>query len=198
MIISPCNTVYMLCPHVTHLCVWLLSIKSGESNPWITTLKYWKYSMFRQFLCMLFSFVWNKHACRTETYTWYLLQVIHCYDYVWLFYYIILIFINMRVMNRKFKQWSINPPIATEQTTTSHLRSLKTQKRLWHIICPVWDSYYDRWVDTIVGGLLVPEGIIRPVVSVSTLTWFSGCWLILSVYIIMSFDFPFVRLFGVR
>jgi hypothetical protein len=24
------------------------------------------------------------------------------------------------------------------------------------------------------------------------------CWLILSVYIIMSFDFPFVRLFGVR
>jgi hypothetical protein len=25
----------------------------------------------------------------------------------------------------------------------------------------------------------------------------SGCWLILSVYIIMSFDFPFVRLFGV-
>jgi hypothetical protein len=27
---------------------------------------------------------------------------------------------------------------------------------------------------------------------------FSGCWLILSVYIIMSFDFAFVRLFGVR
>jgi hypothetical protein len=27
---------------------------------------------------------------------------------------------------------------------------------------------------------------------------FSGCWLIFSVYIIMSFDFPFVRLFGVR
>jgi hypothetical protein len=27
---------------------------------------------------------------------------------------------------------------------------------------------------------------------------FSGCWLILSVYILMSFDFPFVRLFGVR
>jgi hypothetical protein len=27
---------------------------------------------------------------------------------------------------------------------------------------------------------------------------FSGCWLILSVYIIKSFDFPFVRLFGVR
>ena len=27
---------------------------------------------------------------------------------------------------------------------------------------------------------------------------FSGCWLILSVYILMSFDFPFERLFGVR
>ena len=27
---------------------------------------------------------------------------------------------------------------------------------------------------------------------------FSGCWLILSVYILLSFDFPYVRLFGVR
>jgi hypothetical protein len=27
---------------------------------------------------------------------------------------------------------------------------------------------------------------------------FSGCWLILSVYIIMSFDFPCIRLFGAR
>ena len=27
---------------------------------------------------------------------------------------------------------------------------------------------------------------------------FSGCWLILCVYILMSFDFPFVRLLGVR
>jgi len=27
---------------------------------------------------------------------------------------------------------------------------------------------------------------------------FSGCWLILSVYMVMGFDFPFVRLFGVR
>jgi hypothetical protein len=27
---------------------------------------------------------------------------------------------------------------------------------------------------------------------------FSGCWLILSVYILMSFDFPFVRMFGFR
>jgi hypothetical protein len=27
---------------------------------------------------------------------------------------------------------------------------------------------------------------------------FSGCWLILPVYILMSFDFPFVKLFGIR
>jgi len=30
--------------------------------------------------------------------------------------------------------------------------------------------YYYHWVDTSAGGLLVPEGIIRPVVSVSALT----------------------------
>ena len=32
--------------------------------------------------------------------------------------------------------------------------------------------YYHHWVDTSAGGLFVPEGIIRPVVSVSALTWF--------------------------
>jgi len=32
--------------------------------------------------------------------------------------------------------------------------------------------YYYHWVDTSAGGLLVPEGIILPVVSVSSLTWF--------------------------
>jgi len=32
--------------------------------------------------------------------------------------------------------------------------------------------YYYHWVDTSAGGLLVPEGIIRPVVSAATLTWF--------------------------
>jgi hypothetical protein len=30
---------------------------------------------------------------------------------------------------------------------------------------------YD-WVNTSAGGVLVPEGIIRPVVSASALTWF--------------------------
>jgi hypothetical protein len=34
--------------------------------------------------------------------------------------------------------------------------------------------------------------------NIKTEIQFSGCWLILSVYIIMSFDFPFVRLLGVR
>ena len=32
--------------------------------------------------------------------------------------------------------------------------------------------YYHHWVDTSAGGLLVLEGIIPPVVSVSALTWF--------------------------
>ena len=36
-------------------------------------------------------------------------------------------------------------------------------------------------------GLAVPDLVVEPVV-----------WLILSVYILMSFDFPFVKLFGVR
>ena len=31
--------------------------------------------------------------------------------------------------------------------------------------------YYYHWVDTSTGRLLVPDGIIRPVVSASTLTW---------------------------
>jgi hypothetical protein len=33
--------------------------------------------------------------------------------------------------------------------------------------------YYYHWVDTSAGGLLVPEGIIRPVVSASALSWFN-------------------------
>ena len=32
--------------------------------------------------------------------------------------------------------------------------------------------YYYHWVDTSAGKLLVPEGIIRPVVSAAALTWF--------------------------
>jgi len=31
--------------------------------------------------------------------------------------------------------------------------------------------YYYHWVDTSAGGLLVPEGIIHPIVGVSALTW---------------------------
>ena len=33
-------------------------------------------------------------------------------------------------------------------------------------------SYYYQWIDTSACGLLVPEGIIHQVVSVSVLTWF--------------------------
>ena len=33
----------------------------------------------------------------------------------------------------------------------------------------IWYNYY-HWIDTSAGGLLIPEGIIRPVVSVSALT----------------------------
>ena len=32
--------------------------------------------------------------------------------------------------------------------------------------------YYYQWVDTSAGGLLVLEGILRPVISASALTWF--------------------------
>ena len=37
----------------------------------------------------------------------------------------------------------------------------------------IYVFYYYHWVDTSAGGLLVPKGIIRPVVSVvSALPWF--------------------------
>ena len=39
-----------------------------------------------------------------------------------------------------------------------------------HAMRTKFDSYH--WVDTSAGGLFVPEGIIRPVVTVSALTWF--------------------------
>ena len=36
----------------------------------------------------------------------------------------------------------------------------------------VYQFYYYHWVETSTGGLLLLEGIIRLVVSVSVLTWF--------------------------
>ena len=33
--------------------------------------------------------------------------------------------------------------------------------------------YYYHRVDTSAGGLIVPDGIIRPVISASTLSWFN-------------------------
>ena len=40
-----------------------------------------------------------------------------------------------------------------------------------------------HWVDTSAGGLLVPEGIINPVVNVSVLTWFI-------IYLLLKFTDP--------
>jgi hypothetical protein len=47
---------------------------------------------------------------------------------------------------------------------------------IYFIYCTKFDIYlfffyYYHWVDISAGGLLVPKGIIRPVVSALTLTW---------------------------
>ena len=42
-----------------------------------------------------------------------------------------------------------------------------------------------HWVDTSAGGLLVPEGIISPVVNVSVLTWF-----IIYLHVLLKFTDP--------
>ena len=55
------------------------------------------------------------------------------------------------------------------------------------LLCPFWFA------------LLVFSNIYSQITKlVLRFSQFSGCWLILSVYIFMSLDFPFVRLFGVR
>ena len=38
-----------------------------------------------------------------------------------------------------------------------------------HVVRIKFDNYH--WVDTSAGGLLVPEGILLPVVNISVLTW---------------------------
>ena len=50
-------------------------------------------------------------------------------------------------------------------------RSMVFQKFVNYIV-PSKEHYYYYWVDTTSGGLLIPDGIIYPVVSVSVLTWF--------------------------
>jgi hypothetical protein len=63
----------------------------------------------------------------------------------------------------------------------------------------IWESLSvtcDRLV--VFPGILKTITDILPYCIIWQFSQFSGCWLILSVYIIMSFDFPFVRLFGVR
>ena len=56
---------------------------------------------------------------------------------------------------------------------------------------------------TLINILIILPQCVPDLYAYSRNSWmlfsqFSGCWLILSVYILMSFDFPFVRLFGVR
>ena len=59
--------------------------------------------------------------------------------------------------------------------------------------CAIWCllSYKRYWYWYFFRNACTKSGSLR-------FSQFSGCWLILSVYILMSFDFPFVRLFGVR
>jgi hypothetical protein len=61
-------------------------------------------------------------------------------------------------------------------------------------------SYSDSWNLWAVmkAGGLAFYNLIQPTISLEMPVPSQGCWLILSVYILMSFDFPFVRLFGVR
>ena len=42
--------------------------------------------------------------------------------------------------------------------------------------------YYYQWIDTCPGGLLIPKGLIRPVVRASALTWFSRYLFFIGIY----------------
>ena len=75
--------------------------------------------------------------------------------------------------------------------------------------CCVWSpsQAYGIWLSLLQSFsnlwlLIVPcQVFLKPMASdcpLSSPSQAYGCWLILSVYIIMSFDFPFIRLFGVR
>ena len=41
--------------------------------------------------------------------------------------------------------------------------------------------YYYHWVDISAGGLVIPDGVIHPVVNVSALVWLNS-WLIIEIY----------------
>ena len=60
-------------------------------------------------------------------------------------------------------------PLRVDYLSTFILLSLGRYLFGWTIYLRL---YYYHWVDTSSGGLLVPEGITRPVVSASALTWF--------------------------
>jgi uncharacterized membrane protein len=73
-------------------------------------------------------------------------------------------------------------------------------------IFDIYVTEYGTALTTILPILFLYLNLIQPTISLEMPVpsqghygfQFSSCWLILSVYIIMSFDFPFVRLFGVR
>jgi uncharacterized membrane protein len=73
-------------------------------------------------------------------------------------------------------------------------------------IFDIYVTEYGTALTTILPILFLYLNLIQPTISLEMPVpsqghygfQFSSCWPILSVYIIMSFDFPFVRLFGVR
>jgi hypothetical protein len=92
------------------------------------------------------------------------------------------------IMKRKFKQWWLKiPPTFCKSTKQPPLTSNhRTQKE-----DDMWRWRYRSWLDSthhFFRNACTKSGSLR-------FSQFSGCWLILSVYILMSFDFPFVRLF---
>jgi hypothetical protein len=95
--------------------------------------------------------------------------------------------------------------------TTTTTPQIKNNKQQWvkygtHVWCSLtWYRHFKRngGLNKILKRQTSPfhYGSKFPAVTITvfiTIPQFSGCWLILSVYILMSFDFPFVRLFGVR
>jgi hypothetical protein len=61
------------------------------------------------------------------------------------------------------------------------------------LFCLVMKRKFKQW-----WWIIPPISTKVAMLSLLRFSQFSGCWLILSVYILMSFDFPFVRLFEVR
>ena len=90
--------------------------------------------------------------------------------------------INMTVTIKNYKHSNLQP------------KTISVDRNANNVLCPVTAMLnYLKVVKHQSGPLFQ-----LPVSGSLRFSQFSGCWLILSVYIIMSFDFPFIRLFGVR